>query len=94
MEVIDFKCNKCGNNQSYKKISENLEYGECTKCGSMTYHKFLKPPIPIVRCPYCNSYKVEKISTASKIGSIALFGIFAAGKVSKQWHCNNCKSDF
>lgn len=45
-------------------------------------------------CPYCHSKNTEKISSLSKIGSVALWGVFAVGKVSKQWHCNNCKSDF
>ncbi|MCI9127431.1 MAG: hypothetical protein HFG28_09565 [Eubacterium sp.] len=47
-----------------------------------------------VKCPYCQSTNTKKISSVSKAGSVAVFGVFAAGKVSKQWHCNNCKSDF
>lgn len=47
-----------------------------------------------VECPYCHSTNTKKISGMSKAGSVALWGVFAAGKVSKQWHCNNCKSDF
>lgn len=47
-----------------------------------------------VKCPYCNSINVKKISGISKAGNVALWGIFAIGKVNKQWHCNNCKSDF
>lgn len=47
-----------------------------------------------VKCPYCNSTNVRKISGMSKAGNVALWGIFAIGKVSKQWHCNSCKSDF
>lgn len=47
-----------------------------------------------VECPYCHSTDVKKISGMSKVGSVALWGVLAAGKVSKQWHCNNCKSDF
>lgn len=49
---------------------------------------------PVVECPYCHSTNTKKISGISKAGSVALFGVFAAGKVSKQWHCNNCNSDF
>ena len=49
---------------------------------------------PVVECPYCQSTNTKKISGLSKAGSVALFGVFAAGKVSKQWHCNNCSSDF
>ena len=47
-----------------------------------------------VKCPYCQSTNTRKISSVSKAGSIAVWGVYAAGKVSKQWHCNNCKSDF
>ena len=47
-----------------------------------------------VECPYCHSKDTEKISNLSKAGSVALFGIFALGKTSKQWHCNVCNSDF
>lgn len=45
-------------------------------------------------CPYCHSKNTMKISGLSKAGSVALWGVYAMGKVSKQWHCNNCKSDF
>ncbi|SEU08142.1 zinc-ribbon domain-containing protein [Lacrimispora sphenoides] len=48
----------------------------------------------VPRCPYCSSTDLKKISGFSKAGSVALFGIFSVGKVSKQWHCNSCKSDF
>ena len=46
-----------------------------------------------VHCPYCNSINCKKISGVSKATSVAMFGIFSQ-KVKKQWHCNNCKSDF
>lgn len=49
---------------------------------------------PTVECPYCHATNTKKISGMSKAGSVALFGIFAMGKVNKQWHCNNCNSDF
>ena len=47
-----------------------------------------------VTCPYCHSTNTRKISGASKAGSVAMFGVFGMGKASKQWHCNNCNSDF
>lgn len=53
-----------------------------------------KQQIGKVECPYCHSKNTKKISGMSKAGSVALWGVFAAGKVSKQWHCNDCKSDF
>ena len=99
MNIIKIKCPKCGNENSYQKTTEISEFGECTQCGWMTYNKWTgTPPTPIkkleIRCPYCNSTDVKKISEMSKAASVAVFGIFAMGKVSKQWHCNNCKSDF
>lgn len=48
----------------------------------------------IITCPYCNSTNTKKISNKSKAKNVFWYGIFAIGKVSKQWHCNNCKSDF
>ena len=52
------------------------------------------PSKPTVPCPYCQSTNTKKISGLSKAGSVALFGIFALGKTTKQWHCNECGSDF
>ena len=49
---------------------------------------------PTITCPYCNSTNTKKISGLSKVGSVVLFGFFALGKTTKQWHCNNCNSDF
>lgn len=97
-EIIKYTCDKCGCETSYKNISKFSESGECTKCGNMTYYKKtkeydLQKPIT-VKCPYCNSTNTKKISSATKAGNVALFGIFSMGKVTKQWHCNDCKSDF
>ena len=49
---------------------------------------------PTITCPYCHSTNTKKISNLSKAGSVALFGIFALGKASKQFHCNECSADF
>lgn len=48
----------------------------------------------MLKCPYCGSTNVKKITTTSKIGSAAVWGIFAVGKIAKNYHCKNCKSDF
>lgn len=53
----------------------------------------LQNPSPLVYCPYCNSVNTSKISTASKVINTAMFGIFGT-KRHKQWHCNQCNSDF
>ena len=41
-------------------------------------------------CPTCNSIKLQKISTGNKVGSAALFGVFAIGHVNKTYKCLNC----
>ena len=46
-----------------------------------------------VKCPYCNSNNVKKITTVNRAVSTGMVGI-ASSKIGKQWHCNNCKSDF
>ena len=46
-----------------------------------------------IHCPYCNSSNVTKISTVNRAVSVGMFGL-ASKKIGKQWHCNNCGSDF
>ena len=46
-----------------------------------------------IHCPYCNSSNVTKIGTVNRAVSVGMFGI-ASKKLGKQWHCNNCGSDF
>lgn len=101
-EIIEYICENCGNTKSYINKTKRSEAGECTRCHKMTFYRRIDGSIyntspdsmHMVHCPYCNSIDVKKISTTSKVASAALWGVFAAGKVSKQWHCNNCKSDF
>lgn len=46
-----------------------------------------------VTCSYCGSSNVKKISFTSRTISTGLFGL-GSKKIGKQWHCNNCGSDF
>lgn len=46
-----------------------------------------------VQCPYCKSWQTERISTASRVVSVAAVGL-ASNKVGKQWHCLKCGSNF
>lgn len=46
-----------------------------------------------IKCPYCHSDNVKKITASSRVGSAMMFGILSK-KIGKQWHCNDCKSDF
>lgn len=49
--------------------------------------------VNIPKCPTCGSTNIQKISGLSKAGSVALWGIFSR-KVHKQWHCNECGSEW
>ena len=47
-----------------------------------------------IECPYCHATNIRKITVTSKAMHTALFGIFSMGRNSKQWHCDQCNSDF
>lgn len=53
----------------------------------------LKHSKPTIKCPYCQSTNTKKLDVINRGVSFGFFG-FASSKVGKQWHCNNCKSDF
>lgn len=46
------------------------------------------------KCPICGSYSLSPITHMQKAGKVFLWGIFAAGDVSKTWKCNKCGSKF
>jgi len=69
------KCPDCG-----KEVSTSAE--SCPNCG--------RPMSTAIQCPNCKSPDVEKISAASKVGSALVWGVFAAGKVSKTYQCKKC----
>lgn len=93
------RCPKCGGyfdkNDNltkmfgYKCIECNCELITQDEYSSYGYHS----DKPIVECPYCHSTDTKKISNTSKVVNTAMFGIFGA-KRFKEWHCNNCGSDF
>lgn len=47
----------------------------------------------IITCPYCGSNNTKRISSVSRISSVLTMGIFSK-KIGKEWHCNNCNSNF
>lgn len=69
------KCSDCG-----KDVSSSAE--SCPNCG--------KPMSTSIKCPTCKSENVNKISGASKMGSALMWGVFAAGKISKTYECKKC----
>lgn len=57
----------------------------------VTYYTLEIASKTVITCPNCKSPNVKKISGASKVGSAALFGVFAMGKITKTYECNNCQ---
>lgn len=47
-----------------------------------------------VECPYCHATNVKRITLTSKAVHTAVFGVFSAGRNSKQYHCSHCGADF
>lgn len=43
-----------------------------------------------LKCPICGSHDVERISTGSRVASVAMVGL-ASGKIGKQYRCKDCK---
>ncbi len=74
--------------------NSNYEYDEkyWERINQHTINKNISTK-PTVECPYCHSTNTKKITNASKAVNTALFGIFGT-KRHKQWHCNQCGSNF
>lgn len=109
-ERVCYMCPKCNQGHFFNKAEEysticpecNIEMrnmgsdfvdSEVEKKKTEAFQRRLQNPSPLVYCPYCNSINTSKISTTSKVVNVALFGIFGT-KRHKQWHCNECNSDF
>ena len=89
-----YKCSSCG-----RIYNDDTFY--CKSCGEKLVDIALPyvPPTqpkttsPTVVCPYCKSEDTMKISKVEKAVNTWLFGLFGT-KRYKEWHCNNCNSDF
>lgn len=86
------KCPFCGYNL-YNLVYE-IENSPTLSDAVKEYKEFTERNKANVTCPFCQSRDCKKISAGTKVGKVALFGVFAAGSVSKTWHCNNCGSNF
>lgn len=98
-KFIWYKCKKGHEYYSEEFLPKDMI---CEKCGCIIEQKVgkshtsrpKKPQPFMATCPYCGQTYSEKITTASKATGLFFFGALGLGKVSKQWHCKNCKSDF
>lgn len=89
-----------------KKYVDTIKYcqtchwylGNTESISEKEYYKNIKqdtkPSTPTVTCPYCQSTDTKKITNTSKAVHTALFGVFSMSRNAKEWHCNNCNSDF
>lgn len=97
--VYRYCCKQCG--YVYDK-NEAIETHICPQCGNTdfslveNYEESLRNTNSAltVECPYCHSTNTKKISGLAKGLKVAFWGNAAAGQIAKQWHCNNCGSDF
>lgn len=104
-----YYCNKCQESHSFDTSKEYSKFcPDCNELMEFTCNadgdtdlaeqRKNQTPIvpsskPIITCPYCQSTNTKKIGVIGRSVSTGLFG-FGSSKIGKQWHCNNCKSDF
>lgn len=85
-DKVFYKCPLCG--APYEKGDIKCSICGYTSIMDQKENKTLKP-----HCPYCNSTNIKKIGIGGRALSAWTLGL-AGSKIGKQWHCNNCKSDF
>ena len=83
-------CPKCENTM---RKYENLTINPDLKQDPVYITKVNGQYITAPECPYCHKNNTHKISGIGRWVSSGLFGL-GSSKVGKQWHCNNCGSDF
>ncbi|MCQ4835969.1 hypothetical protein NE556_12210 [[Clostridium] symbiosum] len=102
-------CNQMIDYNKFKEFHEDyvvLNEGEsicCERCGEPAEQIITRRPehldpfpsnknVPL--CPICHSPNIHKIKLGTKVSRAAIFGIFALPKAGKEWHCDNCGSEF
>lgn len=93
-EEVNTKCKTCGQEMKFWWTHLYNPKNNIKQANSINKNQQVVPTTPTITCPYCKSTDCKKISGLSKAGSVALWGIFALGKTTKQFHCNSCKADF
>jgi predicted RNA-binding Zn-ribbon protein involved in translation (DUF1610 family) len=43
-----------------------------------------------IKCPTCGSSEIMRITGVDKVATAALVGVFALGRISKSFQCQNC----
>lgn len=91
-DIIEFELKMSQFKKNMQDSNSQSSYSAPSR-NAQSSAKVWSAPQNVPKCPTCGSTNIHKISVASKAGSVALWGIFSR-KVHKQWHCNNCKSEW
>ena len=71
-----------------KRLEQYSQYKNATNINNIDTTMDSTP-----KCPICNSKNLKKITVTNRAVSIAIFGILST-KINKQWHCNDCGTNF
>ena len=71
-----------------KRLEQYSQYKNATNANNINITADNTP-----KCPICNSKNLKKISVANRAVNIAIFGVLST-KINKQWHCNDCGTNF
>lgn len=88
-----YYCGSCNYRLVKQEYIKNIKHPELSEREYHVIGEIKDPTKPTVECPYCHGQDTKKISTTNKAVNTAIFGILGT-KRHKQWHCNNCDSDF
>ena len=88
-KVLKIKREKCSQNGNVYKVDPAAKCF-CGNISNVILRSSSSETQNLPKCPTCSSTNIQKISGGSKAVKVALFGIFAAGAVSKTFKCNKC----
>lgn len=84
------RCSHCGNELKNHILSKRPASWVDPRKREMWVTDWQNQP----RCPVCSSTLIHKISLTNKAASTIVFGVLAAGHVSKTYKCDTCGAKF
>lgn len=91
--AVHLICKKCGYVHQINETDEHVKFMELAERERQQNFDRSHGNPQLIKCPYCQSTSCNKIGTVKRSLSVALLGI-ASSKIGKQWHCNNCGSEW
>ncbi len=83
------RCRHCGNELKNHILSKRPEDWVNPKKQIISFNEPKNTP----KCPTCSSTNIRKLSATSKLVDVAVWGVLSR-KAHKQWHCDNCGSEW